>query len=227
MIEQNTINLTLDFVAGGIVWFLILCVGNAIINVAKRKKVWNKPYKKFAIVAFVISGLALLGNLDSTEVQKADKNLTSEDQQILIAVKQGAVTPGGISRDLHQAMWKLFQNKELSEGVIAEVFSGLCSADTARLKVLFWTDVLATLESGQPVRSDERAALEERFARYPFVERNKSKLEAISRGEPIQAAGEMQQITKDDAEQVLAVLNQGYQITEQNCAILRDPAYFD
>jgi hypothetical protein len=193
--------------------------------------------KKFAIVALIIIGIALLGNfnsaiallgnLDSAGAQKADGNLTSEDQQILIAVKQGTVTPGGISRDLHQAMWKFFQNKELSEGVIAEIFSGLCSADTARLNVLFWTDVLTTLESGQPVRSDERAALEERYASYPFVEGNKSKLEAISRGKPVQAAGKMQQITKDDAEEVLAVLNQGYQITEQNCAILQDPAYFD
>lgn len=225
--DYNLIAVLEILVLVALFWFIILISFGAIVNGVRGATILKMPYRKLAIGAIILTGLGgSLVRQDPDPISSAPTELSQEDRSIIQAAKQSAYLVGGVTKELHESLWAIF-DEDLTDTEVQQLFDMFCSQEQSRMALLFWEDVIATIQTGVPVVSAERKLLEQKFSQFPFVSRNKEKLERIANGEPIEVSGEIRIVTIDDAQIVLNELISGLTVFDNNCEILRDRKAFD
>ena len=159
----------------------------------------------------------------------ADKNVAEVSEELLIETKRAVLGPASLSPDLHARFWSMWRSVGYSEDETRLLVGNfLCNAPAMDLQLLFWSDVLVTLQTGKPFTSPERASLEAGdFSESSFVDRNRRNIEKIAVGEPIESQGMALVVTEDYARLIYLELKEGRLLADEKCALLRDPRAFD
>ncbi|MDC0572930.1 hypothetical protein OAO91_05745 [Luminiphilus sp.] len=224
---------TLDTTVRFLVNMTLLSLVLGIANVVRGKPLLEISWRRVALWSLVICALMLFSSVDRYRDLYlsigADKNVSEVSEELLIETKRAVLGPASLSPDLHARFWSMWR----SEGYSADetrllVDNFLCNAPAMDLQLLFWSDVLVTLQTGKPFTSPERASLEaEHFSENSFVDENRQNIEKIAVGEPIESQGMALVVTEDYARLIYLELKEGRLLADEKCALLRDPRAFD
>lgn len=204
-----------------------------IANLVRGKSLLEINWRRVALWSLGICALMLVNSFDRYRDLYfkigADKNVAEVSEELLIETKRALLGPGSLSPDLHARFWAMWRSVGYAEDETSLlVDNSLCSAPAMDLQLLFWSDVLVTLQTGEPFTSPERALLEaEDFSESSFVDENRRNIEKIAVGEPIESQGTMVVVTEDFARLIYLELKEGRLLADEKCALLRDPRAFD
>ena len=223
----------LDTAVGFLVYVTLLSLIWGIANVVRRKSLLEIGWRRVALWSVVICAVMLVNSFDRYRDLYLEigtkKEISEVSEELIIEAKRAVLTPGRLSPELHSRFWSMWLSAGHSEDEILSIVDNyLCNAPAINLQVLFWSDVLTTLQTGQPYTSPERASIEaEYLSESKIAETNRQNIEKIAVGEPIESNGIWSVVTEDYARLIYLELKEGRLSTDEKCRLLKDQQAFD
>ena len=224
---------SLDTALAFLVYVALMSLVWGIANVVRRKPLLDIGWRRVSLWSLVICAVILVNSYERYRDLyfnvRASKGISEASAKLIIEVKQAVHLPGPLDPELHGRFWSVLLSAGYTEKeILSLVDNTLCSTHARALQLLFWSDVLVTLQTGQPFTSPERASIEaEHFSESDFIERNRQSIEKIAVGEPIESQGMQVVITEDYARLIYLELKEGNLTADKKCSVLKDNQAFD